>query len=1408
MVMALVLLGALASASAKDLAAMSTNEIRGLQQRLTEAKCYTGPIDGRPSSNTEDAKKACPEQEPILRIETKSHTARVNEIAVLGACDAIISASTDKTIRIWSSGDGQLQKTIRLPVGADIFGGITTLAISPDQTLLAIGGYDPYAKNNKGFGVYIYGLRDGLIRRLGNVDDVVHSLAFSPDGTRIAVGSVGKGGFYVFDELSGDRIYSDKSYSNTIDSIIYNRNGDVITASEDTFVRLYDENFKLHAKYKSPKGTKPLFMAINPSKDVVSLLVNSINFGESINNYIIYLDSKSLKSTGESTYSGKFGELFGGFAWSSDGRVLYAAGMKIQNSETVTFVRRLAGGQKPIGDDTLAGDVTDLKPCGTGVAFGAGTGRFGLIDENGVAKALGESASIDMFRARANKMMTNLSGEKVFLPPSQENETSLEFSPSDGLRVGVVRDAVNLHEAVSNGISIGQSATSSTANVNGNAVNIDTGEFVFSSVSAANGLGFSLGTTAGIRYYDAKGTMIWKVLGSGTVWGLNISADNKVIVAALGDGTIRWYRAKDGVELLALFVEKLSQKWVAWTPTGYYMASPGGEDLIGWHVNRGWEQEADFFPASRFRDRFNRPDIVQKVLTTLDEDQAVVEANGEAHRDATEAKPVEEQLPPVLRITSPREGTAVSGDSVILDYVLRSPSGLPVDAIDVIIDGRPVSKNRGVERVDEASQAACPGLVTRGVTRSDASSPTEEVVCHLTVPLSAPSQTFEIGLIARSGSLASVPALVKLTFSSGGGPSEARKPKLYVLSIGVSDYADPKLKLGFPARDAEDFAKVMTGQSGGLYEGVEAKVLTNGEASRANVMNGLDWLSQTVTSHDVAMVFMAGHGVTESSGSFYYLPSDANEEQQHLGGVSQGDIKRMLAALPSKVLFFLDACHSGQAASQVDRRGSIDVNSLVNDLSASENGIVSFASSTGRELSEESSDWGHGAFTVALIEGIGEGKAGLLKNGTITLSELDAYVANRVTTLTSGRQHPVMNKPATITNFPIAEIGATPAALMTQPVVSQERPAPAATPSPVAASASDDTDAKADFMIAKEINTIGGWSTFLRKYPSGFYSDLAREARAKLETQGSSSQPPSAASSSNATVAASSASAQSVAVTDCDRLASSPYDPSRPAGIAGKELYDIRPEAVDACRAAVAQDPDDPRVQYQLGRALMMQRHFDEAMSLLQKGADKNFAPSKMAIGVLYTVGYGVKQDDRIAMEWFIKAAEQDDSEAERNIGLSYDYGNVVQKDKQKAISWFLRAANHGNRDAQDRLGQHYEHGDGVSQDYQNALFWYNKSVENGWPGAQQHLAAMYDNGRGVERDPQKAAELLLDAVKKGSASVAEQLVKSSSAWKVETRRAIQQILSDEGRYTGRIDGAFGQGTLKEIIKLYQESQE
>jgi hypothetical protein len=112
---------------------------------------------------------------------------------------------------------------------------------------------------------------------------------------------------------------------------------------------------------------------------------------------------------------------------------------------------------------------------------------------------------------------------------------------------------------------------------------------------------------------------------SGRRLAVNISRDSRLAVAAFSDGTIRWYRYEDGKELLALFVHRDGKRWVLWTPQGYYDASPGGEDLIGWHVNRGLDAAADFFPASRFRERFYRPAAVSGVLRTLDIAKALEE---------------------------------------------------------------------------------------------------------------------------------------------------------------------------------------------------------------------------------------------------------------------------------------------------------------------------------------------------------------------------------------------------------------------------------------------------------------------------------------------------------------------------------------------------------------------------------------------------------------------------------------------------------------------------------------------------------------------------------------------------------------------------------------------------------------
>src|SRR5262249_19106953 len=146
-----------------------------------------------------------------------------------------------------------------------------------------------------------------------------------------------------------------------------------------------------------------------------------------------------------------------------------------------------------------------------------------------------------------------------------------------------------------------------------------------------------------------------------------------------------WHRLSDGRELLALFVHAKDRRWVAWTPRGFYIASPGGEALIGWHVNRGWADAADFFAASRFRNRFYRPDIVQLVLNELDEDKAIADAERVANAGSQERN-IRSLLPPVIEITQPRDGDQFTDPSITLAYSIRSPTGERITDVDVYID--------------------------------------------------------------------------------------------------------------------------------------------------------------------------------------------------------------------------------------------------------------------------------------------------------------------------------------------------------------------------------------------------------------------------------------------------------------------------------------------------------------------------------------------------------------------------------------------------------------------------------------------------------------------------------------------------------------------------------------------------
>jgi hypothetical protein len=313
-----------------------------------------------------------------------------------------------------------------------------------------------------------------------------------------------------------------------------------------------------------------------------------------------------------------------------------------------------------------------------------------------------------------------------------------------------------------------------------------------------------LGADWSVRLFDGAGRQLWRQPGPGGTWRVNQSGDGRLAVAAFTDGTVRWFRMRDGQELLALFLTRDGRRWVAFTPSGYYTASPGGEDLIGWQVNRGPGQAADFFPASQFRDRFYRPDVVTRVLDTLDEAEALRQANAMRATATRPLAPITQDLPPVVTILSPADGSSIAGDEATIAYSVRSPSGTPVRNVRVLIDGRPAQNARGLGRTDVGQQP-------------------NEARAQVEVGLPPGAATIEVALLAETETRVSEPARVQLHRAAASAP--AHRAAFYALIVGVSDYNDRGLRLEYPAKDARDLAAVLQASAGGLYRDVQVKLL-------------------------------------------------------------------------------------------------------------------------------------------------------------------------------------------------------------------------------------------------------------------------------------------------------------------------------------------------------------------------------------------------------------------------------------------------------------------------------------------------------------------------------------------------------------------------------------------------------
>ena len=429
--------------------------------------------------------------------------------------------------------------------------------------------------------------------------------------------------------------------------------------------------------------------------------------------------------------------------------------------------------------------------------------------------------------------------------------------------------------------------------------------------------------------------------------------------------------------------------WIAWTPAGYYACSAGGERLIGWQINRGLGEKPLFFTAEQFSKKFYRPDVIRDLL---EKGSLRAALGGGGKPPAT----LNDALPPIVRIVTPAatRSQQEAAETVVTAEATGQP-GSPVTRMWLSVDG-----------------AALGALSTAKETSADGARSTKT----WRVPL-GPG---EHRIVACAESDVSQGQSEVATIVCTG--KKTLKPCLYVLSIGASAYPG-RWKLKYAASDAAQVAAVFEHNGRPVFDRVEIRSLLNRQASKAGILEGLQWLKARLAvrrnPEDVAVVFFSGHGWADETGRFFLLPIDGPGDGAGPTGpapqtirqncVSAEAIKQFCQeALPCRLAIFLDACRSGAADVAGLAKVAAARDDLGRQLARSDCGVVLIASSKGNQDSREDDALKAGFFTKALVDGL-RGKACFVDQDLVFMPHIYLYVAPAVNAMTQGQQDPVLN---------------------------------------------------------------------------------------------------------------------------------------------------------------------------------------------------------------------------------------------------------------------------------------------------------------------------------------------------------------------------------------------------------------
>ncbi|WP_162918413.1 caspase family protein [Taklimakanibacter deserti] len=460
----------------------------------------------------------------------------------------------------------------------------------------------------------------------------------------------------------------------------------------------------------------------------------------------------------------------------------------------------------------------------------------------------------------------------------------------------------------------------------------------------------------------------------GPVNGVAFSGER--IFSGGGDTTIREWRADGEQTVLLAAAEGSDDDWLALTPAGFFNGPAQGTDLIA---------VVDTFTPygiHQFFQALYRPDLVEEWLKG---DPFGRYAKAKEKLDLR--KLIDTGPPPRIIIKKAER----SGDEVEVTATIEDQGG-GIGKIEWRIDGRTQALAR-----ERSAEILTPDTDTT-LTRRFALKQGRNVI--------------SVTAYNAQNLVASPPSDVMI---DAAGISTEKRGNLYVLVIGVDQYADPALRLGNAAADADALGQALTAVGRNVYDDVKVVPVLDRDVTDEGLDRAFTALASEIKPEDKFVFFIAGHGLTVD-GKYYFLPQNfapASGDTYASKGISQDRWQEWFAriAARSSVLLY-DTCESGSVARSASTEKAAAMDRLTQAV-----GINVIAASDADQPAREGYR-GHGLFTWALLDALANGDEN--KDSFIEIFELANHVGAVVPKI-SRQEFGFEQRPRTktLSNFPL-----------------------------------------------------------------------------------------------------------------------------------------------------------------------------------------------------------------------------------------------------------------------------------------------------------------------------------------------------------------------------------------------------